>query len=138
MERNFSLCISGILSVIVVTFVLVNPATGKEAEIIAQRKNCINPGSSNVEWKECAYKAYKTADRRLNQVYRKLYNRASGNYRRELIKAQRAWIKFRDTNCSVEVYHTRKGTDHSIFLNYCLKRMTKERTRELERYIRGR
>lgn len=135
MKRNFGWRTTVIVSIIVIPFVFVNKAVGKEEEIIAQRTNCINPGS-NIEWKECAYNAYQAADRRLNQVYRNLYNRVSGNERQELIKAEQAWIKFRDTNCSFEVYSSRQGSGYSGFLSNCLERMTKERTKQLEKYIR--
>jgi uncharacterized protein YecT (DUF1311 family) len=116
---------------------LVNAVTGKEGEVVAQRTGCINP-NYEVEIKECAYKAYQAADRRLNQVYKKLSNRISGDERQELIKAEQAWIKFRDTNCSFEVYPTRKGSGYSTFLSNCLERMTKERTAKLQGYIQDR
>ncbi|BAZ07829.1 lysozyme inhibitor LprI family protein [Calothrix sp. NIES-3974] len=139
MQQNVNWRISSIISAsaIVTICILFNLLMGKQLEVIAQQTNCANPGS-NVEWKLCTAKAYQAADRRLNQVYKRLYNQVNGDERKELIKAQQNWIKFRDTNCLFEVYSSRRGSGYSGFLNNCLERMTKERTTQLERYIQER
>jgi uncharacterized protein YecT (DUF1311 family) len=103
----------------------------------AQPLNCKNP-SSNVEYKECARLAYEQADKRLNQVYRQLTARLSKAERKELTDAQLAWIRFRDTNCSFAVYPSRGGTGYGGFLSECLERLTRQRTTQLEEYLRDR
>lgn len=113
------------------------PSTATPGEIIAQQVNCNNPGS-NVEYKECALRAYEQADRRLNQVYQELRSKLRGEERKQLTDAELTWIQFRDKNCSFEVYRSRDGTGYGGFLSECLKRMTKERTADLERYLEER
>ena len=93
--------------------------------------NCVNP-SSNVEYKECAYRAYQAADKKLNQVYKPIFSSLTGKEKQHLVNAQSLWIKFRDANCDFEVYPSRDGTGYSGFLSNCLKRMTKARTQELQ------
>ena len=105
---------------------------------IAQRQpNCSNP-QSNVEYKECARLRYQAADRRLNDVYRQLVAKLNRQQRSVLYQEQIKWIKSRDKNCESEVYGNRGGTGYQGFLNECLERKTRQRTAELENYLRKR
>lgn len=105
---------------------------------IAQRQpNCSNP-QSNVEYKECARLRYQAADRRLNDVYRQLVAKLNRQQRSVLYQEQIKWIKSRDKNCESEVYDNRGGTGYQGFLNECLERKTRQRTAELENYLRKR
>ncbi|MFS8118398.1 MAG: lysozyme inhibitor LprI family protein [Microcoleus sp.] len=105
---------------------------------IAQRlRNCSNP-QSNAEYKECIRLRYEAADRRLNQVYQQLLPKLSRRERSVLYQEQIKWIKSRDKNCELEVYDNRGGTGYQGFLNECLERKTKQRTAELENYLRKR
>lgn len=105
---------------------------------IAQRqRNCSNP-QSNVEYKECAQLTYEAADKRLNQVYQQLLPKLSRKQRSVLDREQIKWIKSRDKNCEAEVYDNRGGSGYRGFLNECLERKTKQRTAELENYLRKR
>ena len=105
---------------------------------IAQRQpNCSNP-QINVEYKECARLRYQAADRRLNDVYRQLVAKLNRQQRSVLYQEQIKWIKSRDKNCESEVYGNRGGTGYQGFLNECLERKTRQRTAELENYLRKR
>jgi uncharacterized protein YecT (DUF1311 family) len=95
--------------------------------------NCENPGS-NVEYKECAYRAYQASDKQLNQVYKPIFAKLKGTEKQKLIQAQSIWIKFRDANCEFEVYQNRQGSGYSGFLSNCLERMTKARIDELKNW----
>ncbi len=104
------------------------------APAISQPKiNCINLGS-NVEYKECAARAYEASDKKLNQVYKPILAKLKGTEQQRLIAAQSIWIKFRDANCDFEVYQNRDGSGYSGFLANCLERMTKARIAELENW----
>lgn len=105
---------------------------------IAQRqRNCSNP-QSNVEYKECTQLRYEAADKRLNQVYQQLLPKLNRKERSVLYQEQIKWIKSRDKNCELEVYDNRGGSGYRGFLNECLERKTKQRTAELENYLRKR
>ena len=115
--------------------VMTLPNVGSRAT--AQQINCQNP-TSNVDYKECAHRSYAAADRRLNQVYQQLSSKLSAVERKQLIDTETTWIQFRDKNCSFEVYPSRGGTGYGGFLSSCLEQMTKQRTADLERYLRDR
>ena len=105
---------------------------------IAQRqRNCSNP-QSNVEYKECAQLRYEAADKRLNQIYQQLVAKLSRKQRSVLYQEQIKWIKSRDKSCESEVYDNRGGSGYRGFLNECLERKTKQRTAELENYLKKR
>jgi uncharacterized protein YecT (DUF1311 family) len=97
--------------------------------------NCANP-TSNIEYKECAHRAYLASDQKLNQVYKQIISGLTGEEKQQLINTQLVWIKFRDTNCDFEVYRNRGGTGYSGFLSNCLERMTNSRIKELQDWQR--
>lgn len=105
--------------------------------ITQRQRNCSNP-QSNVEYKECARLRYEAADRRLNDVYKQLVAKLNRKQRSVLYQEQIKWIKSRDKNCESEVYDNRGGSGYRGFLNDCLERKTKQRTAELENYLRKR
>jgi uncharacterized protein YecT (DUF1311 family) len=106
----------------------------KTSSITAQPKiNCANP-NSNVEYKECAYRAYVASDKKLNQVYKQIISTLAGKEKQHLIDAQLAWIKYRDSNCDFEIYRSLGGTGYGGFLSNCLERMTSTRTKELQNW----
>jgi uncharacterized protein YecT (DUF1311 family) len=95
--------------------------------------NCANP-ASNIEYKECAYRAYVASDKKLNQVYKQIVSTLRGKEKQHLIEAELAWIKYRDSNCDFEVYRNLGGTGYGGFLSNCLERMTSARTKELQNW----
>jgi uncharacterized protein YecT (DUF1311 family) len=103
---------------------------------IAQQSNCT--GSNNIEIQRCLRLNYEAADKRLNDVYKQLAAKLGREERAILVEAQQGWIKLRDKNCEFEVYQNRGGTGYSGFLNQCLERMTRQRTGELEKYLKPR
>jgi uncharacterized protein YecT (DUF1311 family) len=107
---------------------------------IAQSKvDPCNPSlsRSNAEEKNCANRASEVADNKLNKVYKQIYSKLSRAEKKQLIKAQSNWIKFRDDNCRFEVEMNRGGTGYGAFLSTCTKRMTGARTKELENWRDG-
>jgi uncharacterized protein YecT (DUF1311 family) len=125
--KKFKICLVSISSLVVLSF--ATPASSQP------KINCANPGS-NVEYKECAYRAYQASDKQLNRVYQTLLPKVKGTEKQKLIEAQSLWIKFRDANCDFEVYQSRNGSGYSGFLSNCLERMTKNRTEELANYYK--
>jgi uncharacterized protein YecT (DUF1311 family) len=105
---------------------------------IAQRQPDCNNLQSNVEIIKCIRLRYEAADKRLNQVYQQLLPKLSRKQRSVLYQEQIKWIKSRDKSCESEVYDNRGGSGYRGFLNECLERKTKQRTAELENYLRKR
>jgi uncharacterized protein YecT (DUF1311 family) len=105
---------------------------------IAQRQPDCNNLQNSIEILKCIRLRYEAADKRLNQVYQQLLPKLSRKQRSVLYQEQLKWIKSRDKNCESEVYGNRGGTGYQGFLNECLERKTKQRTAELENYLRKR
>lgn len=96
---------------------------------------------------ECAAKRYELADHDLNDTYKQFMHKIDKDYKampklgikyRSAIKrAQQAWIKYRDTNCSALAFETETGSlAETSTLNDCLARMTSERTNELKNLLK--
>ena len=96
----------------------------------------------------CAWRDYKVADSKLNAQWKltlQLARRKDArftelpapardsrpSYSVVLANSQRAWLKFRDTQCASEGYYGRGGTIEPMLVNMCLARMTRERTAQL-------
>ncbi|MEG3924387.1 MULTISPECIES: lysozyme inhibitor LprI family protein [unclassified Microcoleus] len=104
---------------------------------IAQQINCDRP-QGDVQVRACIRLRYEASDKRLNEVYKQLISQLSEEERALLSEAQLGWIQLRDKTCEFEVYKSRGGTGYGGFLNECLDRMTKQRTAELEKYLKER
>ena len=113
------------------------PALATAQEIVAQKIDC-NKAGTTVEMKYCSQQSYQAADRRLNQVYKKVISTLNSEQKQILTAAQQIWIKFRDRNCDFEVYGNRGGTGYEIFRNGCLERLTTQRTKDLQDYLSSR
>ena len=85
----------------------------------------------------CADKDYQIADKRLNQTYNALKKTLDVEGTKLLLDSQRAWLKFRDTNCSLAADQTRGGTMAGLLQIGCLSSMTDLRTKELNELING-
>lgn len=99
--------------------------------------DCRDPnGTPEINY--CAEVAYDDADKSLNRVYQQFRPTLSNAERELLTQAQRAWIRYRDTNCRFAVRSAAGGTGHQAYLNNCLERMTKVRTAQLEKQMSDR
>src|ERR1700761_1537263 len=58
----------------------------------------------------CFNKAYRTADRELNQFYQQIRQVLKPEEQQQLLEAQRLWIQFRDATCKAESDLYKGGT----------------------------
>jgi uncharacterized protein YecT (DUF1311 family) len=109
--------------------------------VLAQAKpNCNDTASlTQRDLNICADQKAKAADAKLNQVYRQLRAKYKSDPAVEdtLITAQLAWIKFRDENCAFAQKRFERGSIAPLIYSSCLERVTTDRTKELERYLKG-
>jgi uncharacterized protein YecT (DUF1311 family) len=85
------------------------------------------------------YVEYKKVDKELNFVYNKLKKELNETGQKNLIEAQKAWIKFRDLNCKFKSQDPGNGGgpyENKMKID-CLIQSTIERTKELENLIGG-
>jgi uncharacterized protein YecT (DUF1311 family) len=71
------------------------------------------------------------ADQRLNAAYKALQARIDAAQRQPLLSAQRLWVQYRDANCGF--YGTQDGSIRQMQAAECLRSMTEDRARELEK-----
>jgi uncharacterized protein YecT (DUF1311 family) len=84
---------------------------------------------------DCISAELKRQDALLNQNYRQLMASLSAGRKKALQEAQRAWIKFRDTNCDF-YYDPGGGSAARIDANECLLNATADRAKELAQLTR--
>jgi uncharacterized protein YecT (DUF1311 family) len=106
------------------------------------KPDCDNP-MDQLSMTYCAGEDYERADATLNKLWPKVVAIARENdeFVAELARdrgvpttvealreAQRAWIKFRDAQCSYEAYEAFGGTMQPMIGSLCLARLTEERS----------
>lgn len=86
----------------------------------------------------CAGLAAYNADLRLNEIYKKVKAKIADDPQstQELIEAEKAWIKFRDSECRFAANRYRGGTIAPSIYSSCAKNLTTERIRQLEDYLK--
>jgi uncharacterized protein YecT (DUF1311 family) len=126
--------VKSFLLILLLLIVPAVPTNAQKIEQITQNLNCENL-QSTAEMNDCAGREYRTADQKLNQVYRQLQSKLRGKQKQRMTNAQLAWIKFRDANCNYERGTFEGGTGESFIGTSCLTRMTQQRTKELEAYL---
>jgi len=80
---------------------------------------------------DCVIDELGVQDRKLNQAYQQLQKTLSKVRRGELVKAQRAWIVFRDANCDF-YFDPEGGSMARLNAEQCLLSTTANRVKELE------
>lgn len=116
---------------------------------IALTQSC---GSSGVqsELNACAARDYEAADQAMNAQWRVTLARLRADDRRDgpdrfgpptadaLLKSQRAWLAYRDAECSLAGEQARGGSMQPMLVSGCLATLTTERTKALKQVIETR
>jgi uncharacterized protein YecT (DUF1311 family) len=102
---------------------------------LAQAKDCSN-AATQMDMNFCAGAAQKSADDQLNKTYNTLVARIDGkDALAQLRDAEKAWIVYRDRECTFESSATVGGSIHSMIVAQCLETMTRAREKELRRQL---
>jgi uncharacterized protein YecT (DUF1311 family) len=115
---------------------LANTTTNPQTNLVAQKPNCNNP-QTQADMNICAGLAYRNSDQNLNQVYKQLLSKLPKSRQQKLISAQQDWIKFRDANCEFEKSEFEGGTIAPTIQGRCLETLTKQRTQQLQGYLKS-
>jgi uncharacterized protein YecT (DUF1311 family) len=105
------------------------------ADAIAQRDPCDN-AMNQQQINACTQQKAQAADRQLNQTYQRLVTGLNQQQRTTLDKSQVAWIKFKDATCAYEKSRFTGGSIAPSVYSMCLERLTKQRTADLENYLK--
>ena len=86
-----------------------------------------------MELNYCADRDFKSADRKLNALYRKLLDGGDSREQERLKTAERNWLAYRDSECAVETAESEGGSIAPMEYSVCLTEKTEARIKELER-----
>jgi uncharacterized protein YecT (DUF1311 family) len=93
---------------------------------------------------ECASLNQKKVEAKLNQVYQKVMKDLDkpdsegekySEYRKTLLEAQRAWIKFRDADCNAIYTYYESGSIRNLMAISCKQKHAERRIKDLEEYL---
>lgn len=112
-----------------------------------QEIDCEN-AETQFEMNHCSGLEFDAADKALNKTWSEIRaaiktidenNKEYAPYEpsaaENLLKAQRAWIDYRDGQCAAEAAQYAGGTIQPLIRSSCLTGMTKKRTEELQQMI---
>lgn len=109
-------------------------ASAQDAGLSKQYAACMDKsGGTTMDMIECITGETQRQDARLNKAYKTVMAELAPARKKQLLEAQRAWIKFRDTNCSF-YDDPDGGTMARVSANGCMLTTTAERARELESF----
>jgi uncharacterized protein YecT (DUF1311 family) len=132
-----STSVRGITATVLVAVTLgVSPAGAADREFSKEFDACMDKaGGVTPAMIDCISAELKRQDALLNQNYRSLMVSLSAARKKTLQEAQRAWIKFRDSNCDF-YYDPDGGSAARIDANECLLNATADRAKELAQLAR--
>lgn len=127
-----------LLAAIVMAF--ATPALAVDGATVEARyspafQRCLDApdGQSTAGTIQCIGKELEIQDAALNGAYRALVSDMTPDQKAGLLKAQRAWIAFRDADCQAR-HSPDWGSMSTIDANFCMLQRTVERTIELEEF----
>ncbi|WP_049779270.1 lysozyme inhibitor LprI family protein [Rhodomicrobium vannielii] len=98
---------------------------------------CLDKAMSTAATVDCIGRDFERNDAELNRIYKTLLEKNSSEddaqeIRGRLIESQRAWLKFRDTNCNWRGSVMLGGTGEKVIVSGCVNQMTIDRVKELK------
>jgi uncharacterized protein YecT (DUF1311 family) len=127
----------GIAAAVLVAIRLgMSPAVAADREFSKEFDPCLDKAAGvTPAMIDCISAELKRQDALLNENYRKLMASLSTKRKNALLEAQRAWLKFRDTNC--DFYCDPDGDSATrVDANECLLNTTTNRAQELAQLTR--
>jgi uncharacterized protein YecT (DUF1311 family) len=116
-------------------FLAAGPVAAAESETTKEYSACLDKANGvTVEMIDCIGAETKRQDVRLNENYRRLLSKVSLHRKRELLEAQRAWMRFRDANCRF-YYDPEGGSLSRVIAAECILSATADRAKELKQLI---
>jgi len=98
--------------------------------------DCAEAGTQS-ELNHCAMQSFQTADAALNRAYLKIQGRLKKDPAAErlLVTAQKAWLRFRDAECTFSASPSMDGSIYPMLIATCRAALTNARTQQLEAYL---
>ena len=93
--------------------------------------HAVNQNDMNV----CAQQDFQKSDGRLNAVYRKLVGKLDAREKEQLKTAQKAWLAYRDAECTYTVRNNEGGSIYPLVWSGCLTTQTEMRIKQLQAHL---
>jgi uncharacterized protein YecT (DUF1311 family) len=106
-----------------------------------QEPRCDNPITQS-DMTQCEVRRFEAADRQMNEQWKATLasmrnadrspdNDGRPGYADQLLKAQRAWLAYRDAHCASDGYRMRGGSAEPMLVAGCRAELTQMRTKQL-------
>jgi uncharacterized protein YecT (DUF1311 family) len=103
-----------------------------ETDMSKQYTTCMDKANGvNPDMIDCILVETKQQDARLNENYKRRMSKLSEERKKALLEAQRAWIQFRDANCTFWD-DPAGGQSAAVTAKECILTTTADRASELE------
>lgn len=103
----------------------------------AQADDCIENAQDQEEMNVCSQIDYLGVDAQLNNRFAEISKRiAKDSKTHQLLEdAQKAWVIFRDAECTFATSQTAGGSAHPMAYNICLTDLTQKRSDQILQYL---
>lgn len=94
---------------------------------------------STYDMRICLDAQLQKADKELNATYKQALNvtkQFDTEAQERLVKAEKAWIPFRDASCDLQGAQMLGGTGETVIILGCLVEKTQKRTQELQQIVK--
>lgn len=121
-----------------IAFLLISFLTVATASA-AQAADCSPNGQSDqMTMNICANESYMKADAELNSLYKQITERLKGDADtlKLLITAEKAWLAFRDAECTFAASRVAQGTVYPMIMSDCKEGVTSKRIDVLKSYLK--
>ena len=81
------------------------------------------------------FNSFPEADAELNRLYKSYSSGLKGAQKKQFVASQRAWIDFKEKDCSFQVSGIDGGSAQSEIIAGCLLNHTKTRIKQIDYYI---
>lgn len=92
---------------------------------------CLDKAPHTQAMSQCAVAAFQAADKQLNSLYQSVLANQKPAAKKNLVAAQLAWLKFRDSYCTTYLAAGLKGADKTYIQQRCFTELTVERNGHL-------
>lgn len=104
---------------------------------VAQADECMDNAEDQAAMTSCAAQAYQQSDTDLNKLFHEIRQRLTDDTDAQhlLRESERAWIAFRDAECSFAASRVDGGSAYPMIYDLCLDELTQQRIDKLRQYL---
>ena len=104
---------------------------------VVRAEDCAN-AADQATMNRCADEDYKKTDAELNKTYRQITLRLKGDEKttRLLVEAQKAWLSFRNAECTFATSASADGSVYPMLVTRCRDGLTGKRIDDLKNYLK--